>query len=88
MASPTGAAADVRALRALRLARDRIDRDYAEPLDIAGLAATVGYSRAHFIRFPGCFALMWRSGLPATPADATPDSHCALSEKPEAARCS
>jgi AraC-like DNA-binding protein len=37
-------------LRALRRARDRIDRDYAEPLDIAALAAAAGYSRAHFIR--------------------------------------
>ena len=141
-------AADVSALRALRRARDRIDRDYAETLDIAELAAATGYSRAHFIRafraaygetpgryrtrrrveracellrsvnltvtevchlvgftsvgtfstrfseivgrspaayqkeaarlggpapIPGCFALMWRSGLPAAPGNDAPD---------------
>jgi AraC-like DNA-binding protein len=38
------------ALRALRRARDRIDRDYAEPLDIATLAAEAGYSLGQFIR--------------------------------------
>ncbi|MGH3185902.1 MAG: hypothetical protein ACRDPY_22590 [Streptosporangiaceae bacterium] len=40
--------ADVSALRMLRRARDRIDRDYADPI-------------------PGCFALMWRTGLPGPP---------------------
>ena len=44
------AAPDVSALRMLRQARDRIDRDYAEPVGIASLAATAGYSHAHFIR--------------------------------------
>jgi AraC-like DNA-binding protein len=34
----------------LRQARDRIDRDYAEPVGIASLAAAAGYSHAHFIR--------------------------------------
>jgi len=38
------------ALRMLRQARDRIDRDYAEPVGIASLAAAAGYSHAHFIR--------------------------------------
>jgi AraC-like DNA-binding protein len=42
--------ADVVSLRALRRARDRIDRDYAEPIGIAALAAGAGYSREHFIR--------------------------------------
>jgi AraC-like DNA-binding protein len=42
--------ADVRSLRMLRRARDRIDRDYAEPIGIAALAAGAGYSREHFIR--------------------------------------
>ncbi len=41
---------EVGTLRALRRARDRIDRDYAEPLDIAALASGAGYSPAHFIR--------------------------------------
>jgi AraC-like DNA-binding protein len=41
---------DVTALRALRKAKDRIDRDYAEPGGIDALAAEVGYSLAHFIR--------------------------------------
>ena len=44
------AAPDVSALKMLRQARDRIDRDYAEPTDIAALAAGAGYSPAHFIR--------------------------------------
>jgi len=34
----------------LRQARDRIDRDYAEPIGIPQLAAGAGYSREHFIR--------------------------------------
>jgi AraC-like DNA-binding protein len=42
--------ADVVALRALRLARDRIDRDYGEEIGIAALASLAGYSREHFIR--------------------------------------
>lgn len=37
----------------LRRARDRIDRDYAEPLDLDGLAAVAGLSKYHFLR---CFA--------------------------------
>jgi AraC-like DNA-binding protein len=41
---------DVNSLRALRRARDRIDRDYAEQLEIAGLAAEAGYSLGQFIR--------------------------------------
>ncbi len=43
-------AADVSSLRMLRRARDRIDRDYADPIDIPALAAAAGYSREHFIR--------------------------------------
>jgi AraC-like DNA-binding protein len=43
-------AADMSALRMLRQARDRIDRDYAEPVGIPELAAAAGYSTAHFIR--------------------------------------
>ena len=34
----------------LRRARDRIDRDYAEQIDIPALAAGAGYSCEHFIR--------------------------------------
>ncbi len=34
----------------LRRAKDRIDRDYAEPVGIDSLAAEAGYSLAHFIR--------------------------------------
>jgi AraC-like DNA-binding protein len=37
-------------LPALRRARDLIDRDYAEPLDIDAMAAEAGYSRFHFAR--------------------------------------
>ena len=43
-------AADVSSLRMLRRARDRIDRDYADQIDIPVLAAGAGYSREHFIR--------------------------------------
>ncbi len=42
--------ADVSSLRMPRRARDRIDRDYADPIDIPALAAGAGYSREHFIR--------------------------------------
>lgn len=34
----------------LRRARDRVDAEYAEPLDVEQLAATAGCSREHFIR--------------------------------------
>lgn len=42
--------ADVTSLRALRQARDRIDRDYREDIGVAALASEAGYSREHFIR--------------------------------------
>jgi AraC-like DNA-binding protein len=42
--------ADVTSLRMLRKARDRIDRDYREEIDITALARGTGYSREHFIR--------------------------------------
>jgi AraC-like DNA-binding protein len=34
----------------MRRARDRIDREYAEQVDVVALAARAGYSREHFIR--------------------------------------
>jgi AraC-like DNA-binding protein len=37
-------------LPALRRARDLIDRDYAERLDLAAMAREAGYSRFHFAR--------------------------------------
>jgi AraC-like DNA-binding protein len=37
-------------LPALRRARDLIDRDYAQPLDLDAMAAEAGYSRFHFAR--------------------------------------
>ena len=37
-------------LPALRRARDLIDREYAEPLDLASMAREAGYSRYHFAR--------------------------------------
>ncbi len=43
-------AVDVASLRALRRARDRIDRDYAQQIGIAALAAEAGYSLGQFIR--------------------------------------
>ena len=50
---PTHSAADERHLRALRLlrqVRDRIDRDYAEPLNVAELSRGVGMSAGHLSR--------------------------------------
>ncbi|WP_025134768.1 helix-turn-helix transcriptional regulator [Leucobacter sp. PH1c] len=50
---PTHSAADERHLRALRLlrqVRDRIDRDYAEPLNVAELGRGVGMSAGHLSR--------------------------------------
>ena len=41
---------DVSGLRALRRARDRIDRDYAQQIGMAALAAEAGYSLGQFIR--------------------------------------
>ncbi len=43
-------------LRRLRLAKDVMDRDWAEPLDLDAVAAHAGYSRYHFIRaFKGAY---------------------------------
>jgi transcriptional regulator GlxA family with amidase domain len=38
----------------LRRARDVADRNFAEPVDLAGLAAAAGVSKYHFLR---CFAV-------------------------------
>ncbi len=47
---------DVTLLRALRAARDRIDAEFADRLDVDALARSIGYSRAHFIRaFRGAY---------------------------------
>jgi len=43
-------ATDLDELRHLRRARDRMDREYAEPLDVAALARTALMSPAHFSR--------------------------------------
>jgi AraC-like DNA-binding protein len=40
----------------LRRARDLADRDYAQPLDLAALAAEAGVSKYHFLR---CFAVAY-----------------------------
>lgn len=44
-------------MRQLRLAKDAMDRDWAEPeLDLGAVAAHAGYSRYHFIRaFKGAY---------------------------------
>jgi AraC-like DNA-binding protein len=44
------ALAHLRHLRQLRLAKDAMDRDWAEPLDLDAVAAHAGYSRYHFVR--------------------------------------
>ncbi|MBO0768791.1 MAG: helix-turn-helix transcriptional regulator [Solirubrobacterales bacterium] len=41
---------DVDELRRLRRARDRMDREYAQPLDVPALARTALMSTAHFSR--------------------------------------
>lgn len=41
---------DLDELRRLRFARDRMDREYAEPLDVPALARTALMSPAHFAR--------------------------------------
>ena len=46
----TSAANALFLLPALRRARDLIDRDYAEPLDLDAMAGEAGYSRFHFAR--------------------------------------
>lgn len=46
---PAGSAA-VDTLVAVRRARDFIDKHYAEPLELADIAAAAGYSRYHLIR--------------------------------------
>jgi AraC-like DNA-binding protein len=43
-------AADVQRLARLRLARDVLDRRYAEPLDLRTVADAAGYSLFHFVR--------------------------------------
>jgi AraC-like DNA-binding protein len=43
-------AMDLDELRHLRRARDRMDREYAEPLDVPALARTALMSTAHFSR--------------------------------------
>ncbi|MFA4841690.1 MAG: helix-turn-helix transcriptional regulator [Agrococcus sp.] len=42
--------ADLDELRRLRRARDRMDREFAKPLDVAALARTALMSTAHFSR--------------------------------------
>ena len=42
--------ADLDELRCLRRARDQMDREYAQPLDVAALARTACMSPAHFSR--------------------------------------
>src|SRR5436305_8616455 len=42
--------ADLEELRRLRRTRDRMDREYAEPLDVSALARTALMSTAHFSR--------------------------------------
>jgi hypothetical protein len=53
--------ADVSSLRMLRRARDRIDRDYADPIDIPALAAGAGYS-------PGAHPRLLRADVADRPA--------------------
>ncbi|WP_424681826.1 helix-turn-helix transcriptional regulator [Frateuria sp. YIM B11624] len=48
--SPTGTATHLRDLARLRRVRDRIDREYAQPLDVEALARGIGMSAGHLSR--------------------------------------
>ncbi|UPG94759.1 helix-turn-helix transcriptional regulator [Luteibacter aegosomatissinici] len=50
MASPTDPAKQLRDLARLRRVRDRIDREYAQPLDVDALAQGVHMSAGHLSR--------------------------------------
>ncbi len=50
MTSKTGTAQHLRDLARLRRARDRIDREYAQPLDVEALARGEHMSAGHFSR--------------------------------------
>src|SRR5690625_1098563 len=50
MASTTAAQQRLRDLTLLRRVRDRIDREYAEPLNVQALASEVGMSAGHLSR--------------------------------------
>ena len=50
MTESAAAATHLRDLALLRRARDRIDREYAQPLDVAALAREAHMSVGHFIR--------------------------------------
>jgi AraC-like DNA-binding protein len=50
VSSSTGEAQRLRDLRLLRSVKDRIDRDYAQPLDVAALARGVHMSAGHLSR--------------------------------------
>ena len=46
----TSPAGHLSQLRQLRLAKDAMDRHWAEPIDLDTVAARAGYSRYHFVR--------------------------------------
>lgn len=48
--SPSDGILDVARLQLLRRAKDAMDRDWAQRLDVNDIAATAGYSPYHFIR--------------------------------------
>jgi AraC-like DNA-binding protein len=50
MASSSAASAHLRDLARLRSVRDRIDREYAQPLDVEALARSAHMSAGHFSR--------------------------------------
>jgi AraC-like DNA-binding protein len=57
---------DLERLAHLRDAKDLMDRDYAQPLDLDAIARAAGYSRFHFIRaFQGAYGATPRGYLSA-----------------------
>jgi AraC-like DNA-binding protein len=49
-ATPTARLPNTGQLRALRRAKDLMDRDWSRPLDLDAVATRAGYSRYHFVR--------------------------------------
>lgn len=48
--TPSAYDAQLSQLRRVRLAKDAMDRDWDEPIDLDAVAAHAGYSRHHFVR--------------------------------------
>lgn len=59
MISTPAAALHLRDLARLRRVRDRIDREYAQPLNVEALARDIGMSAGHLSRQPGMSIVLY-----------------------------